>query len=51
MEKGWNWMCICVVFSVDEYGNVECWYGIVEDIYECKFLEFKLIKVNWCFEI
>lgn len=51
VEKGWNWMRIRAVPSIDELGNVECWYGTAEDIHERKLLELKLIKANRRLEI
>ncbi|CQD36080.1 diguanylate cyclase [Yersinia mollaretii] len=51
VEKGWNWMRIRAVPSVDDNGNVLCWYGTAEDIHERKLLELKLIKANRRLEI
>ncbi|AJJ12464.1 diguanylate cyclase domain protein [Yersinia rohdei] len=51
VEKGWNWMRIRAVPSVDAQGQVLCWYGTVEDIHERKLLELKLIKANRRLEI
>lgn len=51
VEKGWNWMRIRAVPSVDEDGNVLCWYGTAEDIHERKLLELKLVKANRRLEI
>ncbi|CFR20228.1 diguanylate cyclase [Yersinia frederiksenii] len=51
VEKGWNWMRIRAFPSVDEDGNVMCWYGTAEDIHERKLLELKLVKANRRLEI
>lgn len=51
VEKGWNWMRIRAVPSIDDNGDVLCWYGTAEDIHERKLLELKLVKANRRLEI
>lgn len=51
VEKGWNWMRIRAVPSIDDNGAVLCWYGTAEDIHERKLLELKLVKANRRLEI